>query len=562
MRYALVSSALQNGKEGEDMTVDANRIRCIDPLVSPQYPFNEPPRPPERSEPRYATFADYEARIPLRDGVRLAADVLRPSAAGLKFPALVSTSVYTRQLQRGVTALGQNEAGISEFWVPRGYAHVVVDVRGCNDSEGVYDLFGAQEQQDLYDIIEWVAEQPWCDGNVGMSGISYMGRTQLFAAAQQPPHLKAIFPYDASCDFYRDACFHGGIATSFTTHWTAFVMNLNMTSGRSPNADGIKRKLEMMYSQQYPFDGAFYHERSAWPRLERIKIPACFGSGWYMNELHLKGVFDGYLGTAGIPKRMLVGPRPWPLRPWAGYHYEMLRWYDHWLKGMDTRVMEGAPIQLYIQGENVWRSEHEWPLKRTEWREFYLGGSPNGLEGSLLQQPGSEQVRRFEHDPATREAFHGEPRLTYRTEPFAKAMELTGPMALYLNAASSAPDIDWLVFVADEAPDGRVRELSKGWLRSSHRKIDPARSSPAKPYHPHLAAEPMQRGTVYEFPIEIWPVCNVFNPGHRIRLEIANSDSIIGSGGRPHVTIRAKATNEVHEGGRTPSRLLAPVIPR
>jgi len=544
------------------MAVDANRIRCIDPLVSPQYPFNEPPRPPERSEPRYATFADYEVRIPLRDGVRLAADVLRPAAAGLKFPALVSTSVYTRQLQRGVTALGQNEAGISEFWVPRGYAHVVVDVRGSNDSGGMYDLFGAQEQQDLYDIIEWVAEQPWCDGNVGMSGISYMGRTQLFAAAQQPPHLKAIFPYDASCDFYRDACFHGGIATSFTTHWTAFVMNLNMTSGRNPNVDGIKRQLEIMYSQKYPFDGAFYHERSAWPRLEKIGIPAYFGSGWYMNELHLKGVFDGYNGTPEIPKRMMVGPRPWPLRPWAGYHYEMLRWYDHWLKGMDTRVMEGAPIQLYIQGENTWRPEFEWPLKRTEWREFYLGGSPNGLEGSLLEQPGSEQVRRFEHDPATRDAFHGEPRLIYRTQPFAKAMELTGPMALYLNAASSAPDIDWLVFVADEAPDGRVRELSKGWLRSSHRKIDPARSMPAKPYHPHLVAEPMEQGTVYEFPIEIWPICNVFLPGHRMRVEIANSDSIIASGGRPHVTIRAKATNEVHEGGRTPSRLLAPVIPR
>ena len=544
------------------MTVDANRIRCVDPLVSPQYPFNEPPRPPERSEPRYATFADYEARIPLRDGVRLAADVIRPSAAGLKFPALVTTSVYTRQLQRGVTALGQNEAGISEFWVPRGYAHVIVDVRGCNDSEGIYDLFGAQEQQDLYDIIEWVAAQPWCDGNVGMSGISYMGRTQLFAAEQQPPHLKAIFPYDASCDFYRDACFHGGIATNFTTHWTAFVMNLNMTSGRNPNVEGIKQKLEIMYSQKYPFDGPFYQERSAGPRLDRVKIPAYFGSGWYMNELHLKGVFDGYLGTSGIAKRMLVGPRPWPLRPWAGYHYEMLRWYDHWLKGMDTRVMEGPPIQLYVQGENTWRSENEWPLKRTQWREFYLGGAANGLEGKLLEQAGAEHVRRFEHDPATSEAFHGEPRLTYRTEPFAQPMELTGPLALHLRASSSAPDIDWLVFVADEAPDGKVRELCKGWLRSSHRRVDPARSTPAKPFHPHLAGEPMERGTVYEFPIEIWPVCNVFKAGHRMRLEIANSDSIIASSGRPHVTIRAKATNEVYEGGRSPSRLVVPVIPR
>jgi predicted acyl esterase len=116
--------------------------------------------------------------------------------------------------------------------------------------------------------------------------------------------------------------------------------------------------------------------------------------------------------------------------------------------------------------------------------------------------------------------------------------------------------------MADEAPDGKARELCKGWLRASHRKIDPARSTPAKPYHPHLAAEPMQPGTVYEFAIEIWPVCNVFKAGHRIRLEIASADSIIAAQGRPHVTIKAKATNTVHEGGRRPSRLVVPVIPR
>jgi predicted acyl esterase len=99
-------------------------------------------------------------------------------------------------------------------------------------------------------------------------------------------------------------------------------------------------------------------------------------------------------------------------------------------------------------------------------------------------------------------------------------------------------------------------------LRASHRKIDSARSTPAKPYHPHLAAEPMQSGTVYEFAIEIWPICNVFKAGHRIRLEIANADSIIASNGRPHVTIPAKATSTIHEGGRKPSRLVVPVILR
>jgi uncharacterized protein len=544
------------------MAIDADRIRCIDPLVSPQYPFNTTPRTPERSEPRYASISDYEARIPMRDGVRLAADVIRPHAAGLKFPALVTASVYTRQLQRGVTALGQNEAGVAEFWVPRGYAQVVVDVRGSNDSEGLYDLFGSQERRDLYDTIEWVAAQPWCDGNVGMSGISYMGRTQLFAAEQQPPHLKAIFPYDASCDFYRDACFHGGIPTNFTTHWTQFVMNLNMSSGRSPHTDALKEKLEIMYSHKYPMDGPFYQERSAWPQLDKINIPSYFGSGWYMNELHLKGVFEGYNGTGNIPKRAMIGPKPWPIRPWAGYHQEMLRWYDHWLKGMDTRVMEGAPIQIYVQGEDTWRSENEWPLARTEWREFYLGGPGGAHAGTLSDTAGKEQTRQLHFDPASTEARLGEPRLTYRTAPMEKPTEVTGPMALYLQASSTATDTDWLVWVADEAPDGKTRELNKGWLRASHRKLDPAKSTLAQPYHPHLVAEPLQPGEVYEFAIELWPTSNLFKTGHRLRIEIANSDSVISSNGRPHVTLNHKATNTIVEGGAKPSKLIVPVIPR
>jgi predicted acyl esterase len=116
--------------------------------------------------------------------------------------------------------------------------------------------------------------------------------------------------------------------------------------------------------------------------------------------------------------------------------------------------------------------------------------------------------------------------------------------------------------VCDEAPDGRVRELAKGWLRASHRSVDPARSTPFRPYHPHLSAEPLVPGEPYEFPIEIWPICNVFRPGHRLRLEIANSDSVAATHGRPHVTLRVRAENAIHEGGAEPSRLLVPVIPR
>jgi len=118
------------------------------------------------------------------------------------------------------------------------------------------------------------------------------------------------------------------------------------------------------------------------------------------------------------------------------------------------------------------------------------------------------------------------------------------------------------VFLADESPEGKVRDLCKGWLRASHRKLDPAKSSTAVPYHPHTSPEPLSPGEVYEFAIELWPTCNLFKPGHRIRLEVANADSIIATNGRPHVTLRNQVTNTIYEGGRNPSRLVLPIIPR
>ncbi|MFQ5860657.1 MAG: CocE/NonD family hydrolase, partial [Dehalococcoidia bacterium] len=506
-----------------------------------------------------AIYSELECRIPLRDGTRLAADVFRPYAAG-RFPALVAPSPYTRQLQRTNVPIGQNEAGITEFWVPRGYAHVVVDVRGTNDSEGSYDLFGSQEQQDLFDIIEWMAEQPWCDGNIGMTGCSYFGRAQLMAAAQQPPHLKAIFPHDASCDYYRDAIFHGGIPSGFVEHWTGSVSALNLMSGRLKDPEGMLRHWRTLLTREYPFDGPYYQERSAGPRLHRIQVPTYFSTGWYFYHLHLRGAFDGWEGTGDIPKRMFLGPRPVLRRPFAVYHQEALRWYDHWLKGLDTRVMEGPPIQLYIQGEDCWRGEQEWPLARTQWRELFLGGPADGHQGTLEETPGADRGRSFSYDPASPEALHGRPRLTYTSEPLERELEVTGPIAVTLTATSTATDTDWFVWLLDEAPDGTTRELTRGWLRASHRELDPARSKSWQPYHPHTRAQPLTPGEPYELAIEVWPTCNLFKPGHRIRLEIGSCDDAGGSGWG-YMALPIATKNTVLEGSSARSRLLLPVIP-
>jgi predicted acyl esterase len=545
------------------MYVNPDSLRTPNPSAWPQYPFNDPPRMREQSPPRYRISSDTDVRIPMRDGIRLAADVFRPAAPGEKFPAVVAVSPYSRQLQRTDVAIGQNEAGLTEFWVPRGYAHVVVDVRGTNDSEGSWDMFGPIEQQDGGDVIEWVARQPWCNGKVGMVGCSYFGRSQvLISSRAQPPNLTAIFPYDAATDAYRDSFFHGGIpADGFARSWLANINAYSLSSGRLKDGSGIRQHSQNIFGLRYPFDCEYFQERSSSPRLDQIAIPTYFGSDWEFFALHLRGAFSGWEGVRSTSKRMLIGPRPQPFRPLAAFHLEALRWYDHWLKGLDTGVMEGPPIQIWIPGENTWRSEHAWPFERTEWRELFLGGAGTGPEGSLLDVAGSDGERTYEVDPASYDARNGNPRLVYRSVPFDRPTEITGPIAFTLAAQSSATDTDWFVSLLDEAPDGTTRSLTKGWLRASHRAIDPKRSRRWQPWHPHTEAVPLKPNTPEEFPIEIVSACNLFGAGHRLRLEIASCDSVTDNFAWYHAALPMRARNTVLE-GRRGSRLLLPFIPR
>lgn len=535
-------------------------IRTVNPTTWPQYPYNEVPHTPEQSQARYRIQNDWNQAIAVRDGVKLLLDVYRPSMPGEKFPALCSFSPYTRQLQREDSPYGQNEAGISEFWVPRGYAHVVVDVRGTNGSEGTWERYGSDEQRDFADIIEWVAGQPWCNGNVGMTGCSYFGVSQNLAAAQQPPGLKAIFPYDAMTDNYRDASFSGGIPNDgFMRHWFATVETLNFATGRNPNPAPIRKYTRSMLALEHPLDGEYYQERSTWPKLRRIQTPSYYGCHWTFYNLHLRGAFNAWLDTGDITKRMLIGPTPQPLRPFAAYHMEALRWYDHFLKGLDSRVLDGAPIHLWIEGDETWRDEQEWPLARTRWTDFYLGGAPG--DGTLTDTPPLDGEQTLDYDPSGEDRLWGRPRWVYRGEPLERALEVTGPIQLTLTMASTAEDTDWIAILKDEAPDGSVKELTRGWLRGSHRAVDPTRGRQSQPWHPHDRVEPLTPNRPEELQIEVIPTCNVFAPGHRVRLELANCDSIVENNSWYRRTLLVPARNTVLQ-GRGKSRITLPVIPR
>ncbi len=186
------------------------------------------------SDPRYRVRHDLNVGAGMRDGVTLLADVHRPDDTG-RFPALIAASPYPRQIQDLGAPMGFIEAGATDFWVPRGYAHVIANLRGTGGSGGEFSFFDAQERRDMYDLVEWAASQPWCDGTVGMIGISYFAMTQLEAAVERPPHLKAIFPVAVTTDLYEAACHHGLFSSSFVTPFLALT---GITSERS---DGFWR---------------------------------------------------------------------------------------------------------------------------------------------------------------------------------------------------------------------------------------------------------------------------------------------------------------------------------
>jgi len=314
-----------------------------------------------------------------------------------------------------------------------------------------------------------------------------------------------------------------------------------------------------------PFDGPYYRERAARVGLGRIRVPAYFGTNWRYHDLHLRGALEGWTDTGPIRKRLLLGPRPRPMRPFANYHVEALRWYDLWLKELDTGVLDGEPIRIWVQGDDRWRGEREWPLARTVWSEWFLGGPAGGLEGTLEETPGDDRGRTYAYRPQDAAAWaRGEPRLIYRSAPLERELEVTGPIALMLVAASTAEDTDWIAWFCDEAPDGTRDVLAKGWLRASHRALEAERTLPYRPWHPHTAAaaEPVRPGEPTEYAIEIWPTSNLFRAGHRLRLELASCDSLELLGRWANRSLFLPADNTVLEGRTYRSRLLLPVIPR
>ena len=537
--------------------------------------------------------------VPMRDGAKLKADVFRPKD-GQRVPALLNLGPYQKDklwipppnLEEEPNSLMNWETVNPLWWVPRGYASVRVDGRGSGKSPGQCEPWSFAESVDFYDAIEWAAAQPWCNGNVGLSGISYFAINQWFAANHQPPSLKAIIPWEGFADIYRDALFHGGILSVFMTNWfTAHLMHhtLGRASQQVPNAWAVNT-LHFWLSNNLD-SGAFRGAQAQW---DKITVPMLSVGNWSGMGLHLRGNTEGFVRSASKHKklRMQAGTHVHPYYTNEGKE-DQIRFFDYWLKGTDNGVMDEPPVKLAIRkgrDEVEWRYEQEWPLARTQWTKFYFDLSPppqgaaentGGLSSSSLPTTAHRTYAATglgsmgSTSAASAQVMGGGIKpgmgISLQTPPLAADMEITGPVAATFWVSSSTEDMDLFLTLRNFDADGNeVLEtgqqgtpvpVAKGWLRVSHRELDPELTLPYRPYHKHTRRQFLKPGEIVKVDVEIWPTSMVFKKGHRIQLDVQPRD---GVGSQSYMHYHADyntGTNTVYAGGERESYLLLPVIP-
>lgn len=544
----------------------------------------------EVSKREYGIIKESNVLIPMSDGINIDVDIFRPNSLG-KFPAILGVHPYDKELQSAPIfpaglnmANGGIEAGDYNFYVRRGYVQVIANVRGTGRSEGKYENYGPREVQDTYEIIEWIANQPWCNGNVGMFGVSAFAVAQQQVAALKPPHLKCIFAPFGYTDFYRDKFYHGGILShAFMKGWTTTIDNIRYESwclkkwGREKYNEVISQTLqnkeicvvpylvEALKNPEKngnglivdillnPFDGDYYWERNV-NYGKGIDVPAYLGGCWGIYGLHLPGAFRSWENWKG-PKKMSIGPPIYLDRPLYQYQYESLRWFDYWLKGIDNGIIDEPPISLFVVGTDEWKYAYEWPLPETKWTPFYLHS--NGLLSEHEFWP-NEGSSTFEDSPFNHES------LTFITPPLIENTEVIGPIVLNIYASTTDTEILWFISLLDIDPQGNGTLLTRGWLRGSQRQLDFKRSKPWQPYHSHIKSEPLIPGEIYEFNIEIRPYGILFKAGHRIGIRIKCVDdekpnNFLQAIGVGHLWRQSPSRVTVYHNSDFPSHLLLPI---
>lgn len=488
-----------------------------------------------------------------------------------------------------------------EIWVPWGYACVRLDSRGAGRSPGYLDIFSPRETRDFAGAIEWAGRQSWSNGKVGLNGVSYYAINQWQVAALQPEHLTAMIPWEGAADHYRDWARHGGILSNKfmeiwyprqveavqhgnpdgpRDHWMETRSTGPATLSKEELAENRAATLENFLARE--MDDDWYRSRS--PDWSRVTVPFLSAASWAGFGLHPRGNFEAFTQAASQEKWLEAHPGRHEEWFYLEYGMQLQKYFfDYYLKGERNGWEKEPRVWLNIRrpftDEVELRKEGEWPLKGTRWTKLYLHA---GGKGRLdWQAPKANRSKTFE--ALTRG-------VTLMTPPLQEETEITGPLAAKLFVSSSTRDADLFVTVQAFSPEGREvyfqgtvdpkTPLAQGWLRASHRKLDPERSTPWRPYHTHDDKQPLTPGRIYELDVEIWPQCIVLPKGFRLAVNIAGQDFdrpgpaveayVPSRGSGPflhdHPVDRAKEVfggrTTLHTGPERASHLLVPIIPK
>jgi len=571
-----------------------------------------------------------EKNVPvrMRDGVTLATDVYHPVGSE-PAPVLFQRLPYNKEAIGTATIFRMVQAG---------YVVVVQDCRGVYGSEGVFSPF-YQEPHDGADAIAWAASQSWSDGSVGMFGGSYIGATQWLAATAAPAALRAIAPSVTTADYYESWMYQGGaLQLGFILSWILPAFTVPEQQRRLSTGRGTQSDIDIQIQAFDTLDQGYQHLPLAdmphlegvapyyfdwlahasydgyWKAIaphehyEQIGVPALNMGGWH--DLFLGGTLANYQGmrqrggstAARNGQRLIVGP--WAHGNSGAFYAEhayglmsgfessdmagaQIRWFDHWLKGINNGVAHEKPVKIFVMGLDTWREEDDWPLPDTQYRNYYLhsAGRANTRHGNgqlSTVAPGDEPEDVYLYDPRNPVPTVGgatflpgvhitanagprdqrtvelrEDVLCYTTVTLGRAVEVTGPVTLVLYVAASAIDTDFTAKLVDIYPDGRAELLTDGILRARYR------NSLAAP-------EPLEPGKRYELRIDLVATANVFKAGHRIQLDISSSnfprfDRNSNTGGTIATESAAdfvQSVNRVFHDSAHPSHLILPIIER
>jgi uncharacterized protein len=546
-----------------------------------------------------AVIFEANVMMTMRDGTELAANIFKPQGDG-PFPTILSRTPYGK---------GTEKNGQARSYVSQGYAMVIQDCRGKGDSKGLWDPF-RYDAHDGFDTQEWVGTQPWCNGKIGTAGGSYVGWTQWAAAPEGSQYLKAMVPIVPFCNAYDLAYDGGAFQLALMMGWGSAVGGARIAPDKISGAlrflplndfdDQFEN--EVFYLEEWvkhPIDDDYWRQRGIGRMaFDDVTVPVLNIGGWYdifsKVTLEMTNGVRSESDNRAVRRNQFSVIGPWAhgvgrskvgaldFGPEAAMNLGQLqkKWFDYWLRDQDTGVEEWPAFQIFVMGENEWRGESEWPLKRTQYTPFYLQSQGHAADisgdGVLSEmKPDMSATDRFTYDPQNptptaggnnlvgapagpfdqTEVEQRDDVLVYTSAALTEAIEVTGPVQMILYAASSAVDTDFTAKLVDVHPDGKAYNLCDGIIRARWR------TDRTKP-------ELIKPGESYRYEIDLWVTSNLFQPGHRIRVEISSSNfprfDRNPNSGLPFGsdTKLQSATQTVFHGAERASHILLPVIPR